>query len=55
MCGLLRPYEGQMVFDTLPETLEHVYSDENCKYQPFAKLNGFRRSWREASCFIMTV
>lgn len=30
--ALLRPYEGEMEFDRLPETLEHLYRDENRKY-----------------------
>ena len=30
--ALLRPYEGEMESDQLPDTLEHVYRDENQKY-----------------------
>lgn len=30
--ALLRPYEGEMEFDQLPDTLEHLYPDENRKY-----------------------
>ncbi|MGB7207403.1 MAG: hypothetical protein WBD27_01970 [Pyrinomonadaceae bacterium] len=30
--ALLRPYEGQMVSDQLPDTLEHMYPEENKKY-----------------------
>lgn len=30
--GLLRPYEGEMEFDQLPDTLEHLFPDENQKY-----------------------
>ena len=29
--ALLRPYEGKMEFDQLPDTLEHLYPDENQK------------------------
>lgn len=29
---LLRPYQGQMESDQLPETLEKLYPDENHKY-----------------------
>ena len=29
---LLRPYEGEMEFDQLNDTLEHLYPDENRKY-----------------------
>jgi len=30
--ALLRPYEGEMEFDQLPDTLEHLYPEENQKY-----------------------
>ena len=30
--ALLRPYEGEMEFDQLPDTLEHLYPQENRKY-----------------------
>lgn len=30
--ALLRPYEGEMEFDQLPDTLEHLYPEENRKY-----------------------
>ena len=30
--ALLRPYEGEMEFDQLPDTLEHLYAEENRKY-----------------------
>ena len=30
--ALLRPYEGKMEFDQLPDTLEHLYPEENQKY-----------------------
>lgn len=29
--ALLRPYEGEMEFDQLPDTLEHLYPEENRK------------------------
>ena len=29
--ALLRPYEGEMEFDQLPDTLEHLFPDENKK------------------------
>lgn len=29
---LLRPYEGEMEFEQLPDTLEHLYPEENQKY-----------------------
>ena len=29
---LLRPYEGEMEFTQLPDTLEHLYPEENQKY-----------------------
>lgn len=29
---LLRPYEGEMEYDQLPDTLEKIYTDENRKY-----------------------
>jgi putative SOS response-associated peptidase YedK len=29
---LLRPYEGRMEYAELPDTLEHLYPDENRKY-----------------------
>ncbi|MEQ1764303.1 MAG: SOS response-associated peptidase [Pyrinomonadaceae bacterium] len=30
--SLLRPFEGEMEFDQLPDTLEHLYPEENQKY-----------------------
>lgn len=30
--SLLRPYEGEMELDQLPDTLEHLYPEENRKY-----------------------
>lgn len=30
--SLLRPYDGAMEFDQLPDTLEHLYPDENQRY-----------------------
>src|SRR5207248_720374 len=29
---LLRPYEGEMQYDQLPDTLENMYPEENRKY-----------------------
>ena len=29
---ILRPYEGTMEFEQLPDTLEHLYPEENQKY-----------------------
>ena len=29
---LLRPYEGEMEFEQVPDTLEHLYPEENRKY-----------------------
>jgi putative SOS response-associated peptidase YedK len=30
--AVLRPYEGTMEYEQLPDTLEHLYPDENQKY-----------------------
>jgi putative SOS response-associated peptidase YedK len=30
--ALLRPYQGEMEFDQLPDTLEHLFPEENQKY-----------------------
>ncbi len=30
--ALLRPYKGEMEFAQFPDTLEHLYPDENRKY-----------------------
>jgi hypothetical protein len=29
---VLRPFEGEMEYDQLPDTLEHLYPEENQKY-----------------------
>jgi len=30
--AILRPYEGAMEYEQLPDTLEHLYPEENQKY-----------------------